>query len=194
MEKNAPEPIQVKGFSKPYWLYVAASGLIAVGFADFALIAFRFQKAAIVPQSVTPVLYSLAMALGAISALVFGRLLDKFGLPILLLSFFLSALFAPLVFLGGFAAAVVGMAFWGIGMGAQDSLLKAVLVDVIPPERQSTAFGVFDTGFGIAWFAGSAVMGWLYDKLVPALVVFSVLLQLAALPVFVLAKRSSNGR
>jgi MFS family permease len=193
LEKNAPEPIQVKGFSKPYWLYLAASGLIAVGFADFALIAFRFQKAAIVPQSVTPVLYSLAMAPGAISALVFGRLLDKFGLPILLLSFFLSALFAPLVFLGGFAAAVVGMAFWGIGMGAQDSLLKAVLVDVIPPERRSTAFGVFDTGFGIAWFAGSAVMGWLYDKLVPALVVFSVLLQLAAL-VFVLAKRSSNGR
>ena len=43
--------------------------------------------------------------------------------------------------------------------GAQDSLLKAVLVGVLPPERRSTAFGVFDTGFGIAWFVGSAVMG-----------------------------------
>ena len=47
-------------------------------------------------------------------------------------------------------------------MGAQDSLLKAVLVDVIPSEKRSTAFGVFDTGFGIAWFAGSAIMGWAY--------------------------------
>jgi MFS family permease len=192
LEEKSPEPIQIKGFSKPYWLYLAAGGLIAAGFADFALIAFHFQKAAVLPEGLTPVLYSFAMALGAISALVFGRLLDTMGLRILLLSFFLSALFAPFVFLGGLAAAIVGMAFWGIGMGAQDSLLKAVLVDVIPSEKRSTAFGVFDTDFGIAWFGGSAIMGWLYDKSVPALVVFSVLLQLASLPVFFLAKKSAT--
>jgi hypothetical protein len=54
------------------------------------------------------------------------------------------------------------MVTWGIGM-AQDSLLKAVLTNVVPVEKRSTAFWVFDTGFGIAWFVGSAAMGWLYD-------------------------------
>jgi MFS family permease len=76
--------------------------------------------------------------------------------PILLLAFLLSAFFAPFVFLGGFGLALVGMMLWGLGMGAQDSVLKAALADVIPPEKRSTAFGVFDAGFGIAWFTGSA--------------------------------------
>ena len=74
-------------------------------------------------------------------------------------------------------------------MGAQDSLLKAVLTNVVPVEEPSTAFWVFDTGFNIAWFVGSAAMGWLYDRSVPALVCFSFALQVAALPVLFFAGR-----
>lgn len=194
LERKSAEPLRVKGFSKPYWIYFSAGALIAAGFADFALIAFHFQKGAVVSQSMIPVLYAVAMAVGALSALVFGRLLDKLGLPVLLLPFFLSALFAPFVFLGGLTLAFIGMILWGIGMGAQDSLLKAVLSDVVPAEKRSTAFGVFDTGFGIAWFVGSAAMGWLYDKSVPALIVFSVFLQLAAVPVLFFAGRLAAER
>jgi predicted MFS family arabinose efflux permease len=68
-------------------------------------------------------------------------------------------------------------------------LFNAVLTDTLPPERRSTGFGVFDTGFGIAWFVGSAAMGLLYDKSIPALILFSVVLQLAALPVLFFARR-----
>jgi MFS-type transporter involved in bile tolerance (Atg22 family) len=110
-------------------------------------------------------------------------------LPVVVLAFFLGALFAPCVFLGGFGFALAGMILWGIGMGAQDALLKAVLAGVVPPQKRSTAFGVFDTARGIAWFAGSATMGLLYDISIPAMIVFSVALQLAALPVFIFAKR-----
>jgi predicted MFS family arabinose efflux permease len=100
-----------------------------------------------------------------------------------------SALFAPFVFLGGLPLALIGMVPWGIGMGARDSLLKAVLANVVPPEKRSTAFGLFDTGFGIAWFIGSAAMGWLYDRSIPAMIAFSILLQLAALPLLFVAER-----
>ena len=55
----------------------------------------------------------------------------------------------------GFGMALSGVILWGIGLGAQDSALKAMLAGMVPPERRSPAFGVFDTGFGIAWFAGS---------------------------------------
>jgi len=78
------------------------------------------------------------------------------------------------------------------GMGAQDSLLKAVLANVVPVEKRSTAFGFFDTGFGVAWFASSAVMGWLYDRSVPALIVFSIFLQLGTVPVLFLAERAAT--
>jgi len=115
--------------------------------------------------------------------------LDKLGLPILLVAFGIPAFFAPLVFLYGTMLELVGMILWGMGMGAQDSCLKAVLSAVVPPEKRGTAFGIFDTGFGVAWFVGSAVMGLLYDKSIPALVLFSMVLQLLALPVFAFANR-----
>ena len=181
-----------KGFSKAYWLYMAAGALIAAGFADFALIAFHFQKTAIVPQGTIPVFYAIAMATGAITAPIFGRLLDKFGTPILFLAFGIPAFFAPLVFLDGPGPALAGMILWGLGMGAQDSCLKATLADIVPPEKRSTAFGVFDTGFGVAWFAGSAIMGVLYDRSIPALVAFSVVLQLVALPAMAVASEQKE--
>jgi MFS family permease len=189
LEERKPTVLQTKGFSKAYWLYAVAGMCIAAGFADFSLVAFHFQKTNTVPQSLIPVFYSAAMVTGAFASLLFGKLLDQIGQPIVLLAFFLGALFAPCVFLGGFALALVGMILWGLGLGAQDSLLKAVLVGVIPSDKRSTAFGVFDTFFGVAWFAGSAVMGLLYDKSILAVVIFSVALQLAALPFFLFARK-----
>jgi len=186
------ERAPAKGFSRAYWLYLAAGALIAAGFADFSLISFHFQKSASVPQGLIPVFYAVAMATGALAALIFGKLLDRIGLRILFVAFGLSAFFAPLVFLCGTKLELVGMILWGMGMGAQDSCLKAVLSAVVPPEKRSTSFGVFDTGFGVAWFAGSAIMGLLYDKSLAALVVFSAALQLLALPVFAAAGRESK--
>jgi MFS-type transporter involved in bile tolerance (Atg22 family) len=84
------------------------------------------------------------------------------------------------------------MMLWGVGMGAQDSLLKAVLTKVVAAAKRSTAFGLFDTCFGVAWFLGSAAMGFLYDRSITAVIVFSVVLQLVALPAFFWAGAESN--
>ena len=184
MEQQSAKLLTTEGFPRTYWLYLSGGAFIAAGFADFSLIAFHFQKAATVSQNVIPVFYSVAMAMGALSALLFGRLLDRIGFPILILAFFLSALFAPFVFLGGAGVALVGMMLWGLGMGAQDSLLKAVLTSVVSAAKRSTAFGVFDTGFSIAWFLGSALLGFLYDRSIVSMIVISVVFQLLALPLF----------
>jgi len=189
LEEGPRQPSTGSGFPRAYWIYMAGAALIAAGFADFSLIAFHFQKTATVPLGLVPVFYAAAMATGALTAPVFGKLLDKLGLAIPLVAFGVAAFFAPLVFLYGTKLELLGMILWGVGLGAQDSCLKAMLSAVIHPENRSTAFGLFDTGFGIAWFAGSAIMGLLYDKSILALVVFSVVVQLLALPVFALAKK-----
>jgi predicted MFS family arabinose efflux permease len=64
-----------------------------------------------------------------------------------------------------------------------------MLTGVIPPQKRSTAFGLFDTGYGIAWFLGSATMGLLYDTSISAVVMFSVILQVAAIPVLFIANK-----
>ena len=120
----------------------------------------------------------------AVAALILGRLFDRLGMPVIMAVSILSALLAPLVFLGGFNLALLGMVLWGIGMGAQESIIKAALADMVPRERRATGYGIFNTGFGLLWFLGSALMGLLYDVSLGALIAFSVIIQLLALPLF----------
>jgi predicted MFS family arabinose efflux permease len=190
-ELEASHPIQTSGFPKTYWLYMLAGGCIAAGFADFSLIAYHFQKTGSVPATLVPIYYAVAMAVGAIAGLVFGKLFDRIGARMLIAAFVLSAFFAPLVFLGKTWIALLGMILWGIGMGAQESLLKSVIAGLVAANKRSTAFGLFDTGFGVAWFAGSWLMGVLYGKSISGLIVFSAVLQLLSLPIFLLASRTS---
>ena len=129
------------------------------------------------------------MAASALASIPLGRLFDRFGPNVALFAFLVSAAAAPFIFLSTSAFALVGMIFWGIGMSAQGSLFQAMLTGVIPPQKRSTAFGLFDTGFGVAWFLGSALMGLLYDKSVVAVALFSTILQLAAIPVIFIANR-----
>ena len=192
LEKEPDDYSAARRFPKSFWIFVGGGALIAAGFVDFSLIAFHFQKAATVRQTDIPLFYAAAMGAGALSNLLFGRLFDRIGFPIVFVAFFIGVFFAPLVFLGGFWLALIGMAVWGIGMGSQNSLLKAILTDLMPITRRSTGFGLFYTCYGIAWFLGSATMGFLYDRWLAALIVFSIILQLAALPVFFWGKAASK--
>jgi MFS family permease len=183
LEERSTELLETKGFSKTYWIYVAAGALIAAGFADFSLVSFHFKKAANISDTEVALFYALAMGAGAMTNLVFGRLFDRVGVPVAIGAFLVGSLFAPFVFLGQFWLILIGMVLWGIGMGAQNSLLKAMLAGVIPASKRSTGFGLFYTFFGVAWFIGSALMGFLYDKSLVTLIVFSVACQLMAVPV-----------
>jgi MFS family permease len=181
--------LKTGGFSRIFWLYLAAVSLVAAGYVDFPLISFHFEKSSIVPEVWIPAFYAVAMGVDALSALFFGRLFDRMGLSILIVVSLLSSLFAPLVFLGGFNLALVGMALWGIGMGAQESIMRAAIAEMVPMDKRSTAYGIFNAGFGLSWFLGSALMGVLYDVSISSLIVFSVVMQLASIPFFILIRK-----
>lgn len=181
--------IKTEGFSKWYWLYIVAVSCIAAGYTDFSLIAFHFEKAVIISNAWIPVFFSIAMAADGISGLIFGRLYDKIGVSVLIPITIISSIFAPLVFLGGFYLALAGMILWGIGMGSQESVMRAVVADLIPKERRGTAYGTMNMFFGIFWFLGSALMGYLYDHSLISLIIFSLGSQLAAIPIFIALKK-----
>jgi MFS family permease len=184
--------LDTRGFTKGYWLYVAATALIAAGFADFPLIAYHFKKAAHLSDHIIPIFYSVAMGVDALAALVFGRLFDRIGFPVLVLVSFLTAFFAPLVFLGGFSMALLGMTLWGVGMGAQESIIRAAVAGMAAREKRGTAYGIFNAVYGVSWFLGSAFMGLLYDVSLPAVVVFAVVMQLGSIPLLLLVRKEAH--
>jgi MFS family permease len=163
--------------------------LIAAGYADFPLIAYHFEKASIASDDLIPILYAVAMGVDALAALVIGRLFDRIGISVLIPVAIVSSFFAPLVFLGGLNLAFLGMALWGVGMGAQESIMRAAIAEMVPMDRRGSAYGIFNAGYGIFWFLGSALMGILYDISIPSLILFSAVAQLASIPLLLSVRK-----
>ncbi len=190
-EPDVKKTVKIR-MNRPFLLYLIAISLFSLGFLDFPLITMHTARRGMLPDDFLPLIYAGAMFLDAVAALVFGWLFDKYGLSILMLSTLIAAPFAWFVFGGSSPWALfIGVGLWGIGMGAQESVLKAAVTSLVPKGNRSTGYGVFQTAFGICLFIGSWLMGILYDVSIPALIAFSVLTQLAAIPFFYFSGRKS---
>lgn len=173
---------EVKGITLPFWIYLAGASFIAAGYADFSLMAYHFQKSKVLSTVWIPASYSMAMGVNILTAPLFGHYYDKRGFGILIFVTIISSLFAPLVFLGDFKMALIGIILWSIGVGAHESLMRAIVVNMVSRDNRGFAYGIFNTGYGIFWFLGSFLMGILYDISIPKLVIFSIVIQLLAVP------------
>jgi MFS family permease len=190
--ETTPQTISTAGLPRSFWIYLAGAALVAAGFADYPLIAFHFSRSGTVGGDWIAIFYAIAMAVSGAGSLLFGRLFDRFGFAALIALNLISALFAPLVFLGGFSVALVGAAIWGLGIGVHESIIPAAVAPMVPLTRRASAFGLFTAGYGVFWFLGSSVIGVLYDLSVPAVIVFCVAAELAAIPLFVWVGRHSR--
>jgi MFS-type transporter involved in bile tolerance (Atg22 family) len=128
------------------------------------------------------------MAVNGLTALVFGRLFDRIGLNSLVFGIFISLLALPLGFLFGPTGAVLSVACWATGLGAQDACLRSAIATVVSMNKRGGAFGAFNGVYGVMWFAGSLVMGFLYSRSLAGLVAFGVVAQFAAAVMFYLLR------
>lgn len=180
-------------YGRGFWLYLTAACLVAAGFADYPLIAFHLHWHDALPGTWIAEAYALAMAVSGGGSLLFGRWFDRAGVKLLVPLTVLGAAFAPLVFLAGPPWVWLGVALWGLGMGVHESIIPAALALRVEPHRRASAYGLFTAAYGIAWFGGSVAIGALYQMSAGWLVVFCLLAQAAALPLFVdLARRDGR--
>lgn len=175
-----PDQMEVKKVSKgfksnPYfYLYLVAVMFIAIGFIDYPILAFHLSQTSLIRPIYIPLLYALAMGIDAIAAVFFGYYFDKKGIISLMISVIFGSLIAPVFFLiDGVYGILFGIVLWGIAMGAQESVLKAVIASLVSKDKRATAYGIFYTVFGLAWFLGSLMIGYLYDVNLLLLVIFS---------------------
>lgn len=199
-EHFEPEPKEYVPFKikKEFILYIAGISLFAFGFIDYSIIIMHVSRtyshlasglsetSALVSTGSLPLLYAGAMLVDAVAALFFGMMYDKDGVKALVWSTVISAPFAVFVFaFDSVPMLLIGVALWGVGMGAQESILKAAVTSMVPKASRATGYGVFECSFGALWFLGSWLMGVLYDVSIPAMIAVSVIAQLAAIPLYI---------
>ena len=199
-EHFEPEPKEYVPFKikKEFILYIAGISLFAFGFIDYSIIIMHVSRtyshlasglsetSALVSTGSLPLLYAGAMLVDAVAALFFGMMYDKNGVKALVWSTVISAPFAVFVFaFDSVPMLLIGVALWGVGMGAQESILKAAVTSMVPKASRVTGYGVFECSFGAFWFLGSWLMGVLYDVSIPAMIAVSVIAQLATIPLYI---------
>jgi MFS family permease len=164
--------------ASPALKFVVLVGVMSF-FADFT---YEGSRSIIGP-------YLGVLATGGTGSLLFGRLYDRVGIGILVPLTLVAALYAPLVFLGGFWPGLVGVCLWGLGMGVHESIIPAAVAPMVSPDRRASAYGLFTAAYGISWFAGSIVIGVLFGISLGVVVAFAILTQLAAIPLIVMVRR-----
>src|SRR5262249_1327767 len=155
LEVGGPQTAHARGFTRSYWLYMAAGAFFAAGLGRVGLISYHLSSARTFTIELIPVFFALATAMGIVASLILGRLYGRFGIMAVMIGVGLPAFFSPLVFFGGFWPAVGGLLLWGIGYATQDTLLKVLIASVLPEGKRNFAFGLFYLGYGGGWLVGS---------------------------------------
>ena len=202
-EHFEPEPKEYIPFKMKdsFIFYIIGISLFSFGFIDYSLIIMHVSKnlnvltngVGLINMETIPLIYAGAMLVDAISALIFGIMYDRNGVKALVVSTIISAPFSLFVFgFNNIYAVLLGIALWGVGMGAQESILKAAVTSVVPKSSRATGYGIFEMSFGVFWFLGSWLLGVLYDINITSLILVSMMAQLLSIPFYFKASRAKR--
>jgi MFS family permease len=174
---------------KAFWFYLIFAGIAICGFANFQLVSYHLKAKSLLSDVGIPLMYAIAMGVDGLAALVVGKLYDRRGISVLVVVPVLGIIGAPLLFSMSEAGVVVGIVLWGISIGIHETIMRAAVGDLVPLKRRGWAYGTFYAVFGAAWFAGSLAIGFLYGHSVAYVIAFSVAVQAASVPAFIVFRR-----
>jgi len=180
------------GLPRAFWQYAAFSAATMLGFSTWAVLAFHLTTRHLVRAPVVPVLYALAMAAASLAAVGFGRIYDRVGLRGLTALPLLAVAVPVLSFSNTTVLFVIGAIVWGTAMGVHDSTMRAAVADFVPAHRRGAGYGTFTAIYGLAWLAGAAIIGTLYEHGITAAFVFIAAAQAIALVLLILLLRSQR--
>jgi len=162
-----------------FWIYTAFTFFCTLGFVNFSLIGYHLKANSLMSDGNITLLYSGAMAVDALAALIVGKAYDRMkkktgiktgGIAVLMAIPFITLLLPFMTMSSSTTLLVIGMVIFGVVMGTHETIMRSAVADITPFYKRGTSYGVFNTGYGLALLIGSAVMGWLYDLNQPGII------------------------
>ncbi len=160
--------------------YAIFAALTVAGFAHFSLISYHATVRHVLSEPVVPLFFAIATGVSVAAALGGGLLFDRVGLRSVLAVPIVTALTPFLIFSDTPATLAAGLVLWGLVLGAQGSTVRAAVAHMVAPRSRGTAYGIFNTVYGLAWFAGSSALGIAYDRSIPLVIAIILATQAAA--------------
>lgn len=168
-------------WSKTFWLYTFFTLLSVMGFVQYPIIAYHLNVNSIISNVWIPIFYAIAMGIDGITALIIGRTHDTIGLKTLLIIPIATLVIPFFAFSYSKIFILFSIIIWGIVMGIHETIMRAAIADLIPLERRGTAYGIFNTVYGLSMFIGGTSIGFLYEISLSYVVTFVVIIEIISL-------------
>ncbi len=159
-------PLSLRGLDRGFVLFLGVVLLFTLGNSSDAFLILRAKSVGLSVSAVLGLMIVFNLTYSLMSSPA-GALSDRVGRRRLLVGGWL--LYAVAYF--GFARLTAGwqawvwMAVYGIYYGMAEGTARALVADLVPPERRGTAYGVYHAAIGLAAFPASLVAGVLWQGL-----------------------------
>ncbi|MBO3800490.1 MAG: MFS transporter [Candidatus Brockarchaeota archaeon] len=183
--ERAPRKNMKKTIDPGFKFYIVAVFFNTLGLIPVALIQYK-ASVLLSPQAqqwIVPLLYLTVQAVDAPIAILAGYLYDKHGLKILVLPFLLSVVPSILTpFSPDLLLLVIASIFFGVVLGMQESVYRAAVSDLVSVEKRGTAYGVFNTAYGLGLFLGGLIYGFFTDVGIAIILIgaYSIIMQVVS--------------
>lgn len=181
LEKNLGDNKRKQNIPSIFWIYLVFSAISVIGFVNFQIISYHFKVQHILKDSFIPLIYAFAMGIDAIFALIIGRIYDKFGLKTVLIIPFINIFIPFFVFRKSINFLILGIIIWGMVMAMYETVMRASIADIIPIAKRGYSYGIFNTVFGLSYFLGSFVIGFLYTLNLDYVIIYILIMSVVSL-------------
>ncbi|MDE3052349.1 MAG: MFS transporter [Gemmatimonadota bacterium] len=151
-----------------FWAFMAVIFVFTLGNSTDAFLLLRARQLG-VPLALTPIIWALLNAVKSVTNTPGGALSDRIGRrPALMIGWtFYAAVYLAFAHASAQWQAWALFAVYGLYFGFAEGAERALVSDVVPPERRGTAFGWFNLAVGLGALPASLIFGLIWDRVGP---------------------------
>ncbi len=155
--------------TRDYRAFLSVSALFSLSYFSFAFLIVRAADLGVSAQDVL-LMYILYNVVYALSSVPGGMLSDKIGRkPVIAGAFLIYACVClGFAFASSWWHAALLFALYGIFVALDESVNKAYIADLVPPEKRGISLGAYNSLVGAVYLPASIVAGALWAALGPA--------------------------
>ena len=181
-ENITPIKLSLKEFDGNFKRFLAVIALFTLSNSTDAFLLLRAEQAGIAP-AVLPLLWMALHLSKVFFSLVGGDLSDRIGRKQLIFAGWIvyAFVYAGFAFVDSAWQAWVLFIVYGVYFGLTEGVEKALVADLISPEKRGTAYGFYNLAFSITVFPASLLFGLFWNQFGAATAfLFSACISIAA--------------